>query len=87
MIRELKLFFFILAISFFVIFTARYYFSDTNKKNMHISTYEIDNKIEVYSENLVLLKNDTNKIIKYIENENEKKQKKYFFWKLLKNND
>jgi len=87
MIKELKLVFFILVVTFFLIFTARYYFSDENKKNMFRSANDIDSKIETFTENLVVLKNDTNKIIKKVENENNKVQKKYFFWNLLKNND
>ena len=87
MIKELKLVFFILVITFFLIFTARYYFSDENKKNMFRTANDIDGKIESFTENLVVLKNDTNKIIKKVENSNNNDQKKYFFWDLLKNND
>ena len=87
MFKELKLFFFILVISFFLIFTARYYFSDENKKNMFRFSNDIDSKIESFTENLAVLKNDTDEIIKYVENENNKEEKKYFFWKLLNNND
>ena len=67
MIKELKLVFFILVITFFLIFTARYYFSDENKKNMFRSANDIDGKIESFTENLVVLKNNTDEIIKYVE--------------------
>tara|TARA_B100000131_G_scaffold303141_1_gene326915 strand:+ start:616 stop:879 length:264 start_codon:yes stop_codon:yes gene_type:complete len=87
MIKELKFVFFILTISFFLIFTARYYFSDENKKNMFRFSNNIDNKIESISENLLVLENDTDEIIKYVENENINDEKKFFFWKLLNNND
>ena len=87
MIKELKFVFFILTISFFLIFTARYYFSDENKKNMFRFSNNIDNKIESISENLLVLENDTDEIIKYVENENINNEKKFFFWKLLNNND
>jgi len=87
MIKELKFVFFILTISFFLIFTTRYYFSDENKKNMFRFSNNIDNKIESISENLLVLENDTDEIIKYVENENINDEKKFFFWKLLNNND
>ncbi len=87
MIKELKFVFFILTISFFLIFTARYYFSDENKKNMFRFSNNIDNKIESISENLLVLENNTDEIIKYVENENINNEKKFFFWKLLNNND
>ena len=87
MIKELKLVFFILVITFFLIFTARYYFSDENKKNMFRTSNDLDSKIESFTENLVVLKNNTDEIIKYVENEDNKENKKYFFWELLDKND
>ena len=69
MIKELKLVFFILVITFFLIFTARYYFSDENKKNMFRTSNDLDSKIESFTENLVVLKNNTDEIIKYVEND------------------
>ena len=87
MIKELKLVFFILVITFFLIFTARYYFSDENKKNMFRTSNDLDSKIESFTENLVVLKSNTDEIIKYVENEDNKENKKYFFWKLLDKND
>ena len=87
MIKELKIVFFIIVIFFFLVFTSRYYFSDENKKNMYRSSIDIDNKIENFSQTLDVLKNNTNDIIKYTDNVNNKDQKKYFFWKLLNTND
>ena len=87
MIKELKIVFFIIVIFFFLGFTSRYYFSDENKKNMYRSSIDIDNKIENFSQTLDVLKNNTNDIIKYTDNVNNKDQKKYFFWKLLNTND
>ena len=87
MIKELKLVFFILVITFFLIFTARYYFSDENKKNMFRTSNDLNSKIESFTENLVVLKNNTDEIIKYVENEDNKENKKYFFWELLDKND
>ena len=42
-----------------------------------------DNSLNPYE---ITLKNDTNDIISYVENDSNKK-KKYFFWDFLKNND
>jgi hypothetical protein len=86
MIKELKYFFFIIIIFLFFFFTIKYYFSDFNKKNSYRSLKEIDNKIISYSENLILLNNDTNNIVQYVT-QNIKKKKIYNFWKLKRNND
>ena len=87
MIKELKIVFFILIIISFLIFTGGFYFSDENKKNTFRSINNINNKINAYSKNLIVLKNDTNDIIEHVENEKNNDKKKYYFWELLRNND
>ena len=87
MIKELKFFFYIFTIFFFLFFTGRYYFSDTNKKISYRSLNEISNKIDNSSANLLTLQNDTENIIEYVENNKNKKKKKYYFWELFTNND
>ena len=87
MIKELKFFFYIFTIFFFLFFSGRYYFSDANKKTTYRSLNEISNKINNISTNLQTLKNDTENIIEYVENNNNKNKKKYHFWKLLVSND
>ena len=87
MIKELKIVFFILVIFFFLIFTGIFYFSDKNKKNTFRSINNINSKINTFSKNLIVLKNDTNDIIEYIENEKNNDEKNYYFWELLRNND
>jgi len=87
MIKELKIVFFILVIFFFLIFTGIFYFSDKNKKNTFRSINNINSKINTFSKNLIVLKNDTNDIIEYIENEKNNDEKKYYFLELLRNND
>ena len=87
MIKELKIVFFILLIFFFLIFTGRFYFSDKNKKNTFRSINNINSKINTFSKNLIVLKNDTNDIIEYIENEKNNDEKNYYFLELLRNND
>ena len=87
MIKELKIVFFILLIFFFLIFTGIFYFSDKNKKNTFRSINNINSKINTFSKNLIVLKNDTNDIIEYIENEKNNDEKNYYFLELLRNND
>ena len=87
MLKELKYFFSILIIFIFIFFIGRYYFSDQNKKNIYRSISKMDQNIEKLSENLHILKSDTDNIIEYIENDKTKEKKKYYFWELLLNND
>ena len=87
MLKELKYFSYIFIIFFFLFFTGRHYFSDTNKKISYRSKNEILKKIDNISENLQTLKNDTENIVVYVENNENKKKKKYYFWELLTKND
>ena len=85
MLKELKYFFSILIIFIFIFFIGRYYFSDQNKKNIYRSIIKMDKNIEKLSKNLHILKSDTKNIIEYVENDKNKKKKKYYFWELLNN--
>ena len=85
MLKELKYFFSILIIFIFIFFIGRYYFSDQNKKNIYRSINKMDKNIEKLSENLHILKSDTKNIIEYVENDKNKKKKKYYFLELLNN--
>ena len=87
MFKEIKYLVFLLIISIFTFFSIKYYFSDANKKNSFRSLNNIDKKIETYSEKLPVLENDTKNIIEYVEQTNNKKKKKFNFWKLLENNE
>ena len=87
MLKEIKYLIFILIISLFLFFTGKYYFSDTNKKKSFRSLNTIDEKINIYAERLPVLKDDTNNIIEYVEETNNKKKKKFNFWKLLDSNE
>ena len=83
MLKEIKYFIFLLFISFFLFFTGKYYFSDDNQKNSFRSLSNIGKKIDIYSEKLPVLKDDTKNIIQYVEKSNNNKKKKFNFWKLL----
>ena len=87
MIKELKYFLFILFIFFLLFFTSKYYFSEENKKNSYRALKNIDGMITEYSQNLILLKNDTNNVIEYVEKNIDKNKKNYNFWKLIINDD
>jgi len=85
MIKELKYLFFLLVIFFFISFTLRFYFSDKNLKHSYRSITFLDEKIKKLENDLVLLENNTENIIEKVEYNNDKKIKKYSFWKLLFN--
>ena len=87
MFKEIKYLIFIFVISFFIFFTVKYYFSDTNKKKSYRSFNSIDEKLKIYSEKLPILEDDTKNIIEYVEQTNNKRRKKFNFWKLLEFNE
>ena len=85
MLKEIKYLIFIIIIGLFLFFTGKYYFSDENIKKSYRSYKNIDEKIKVYSKDLLILENDTQDIIEYVKQTNKKKKKKFNFWKLLEN--
>ena len=87
MIREVKYLIFVIIIILFIFFVSKYYFSDSHKKKSYRSLSNIDKKIKLYSKNLPVLTSDTKNIIEYVEQTNNKKKKKFNFWKLLENNE
>ncbi len=86
MLKEIKYLIFIIIICFFLFFTGKYYFSDSNKKKSYRSLNNIDKKINIYAEKLPILEDDTKNIIEYVEKSNNKK-KLFNFWKLLNSNE
>ena len=87
MFKEIKNLLFIFIICLFLFLTGKYYFSDSNKKKSYRSLNSIDEKIIIYSEKLPILEDDTKNIIEYAEQSNNKKKKKFNFWKLLEFNE
>ena len=85
MLKEIKYLIFIVIIILFIFFTGKYYFSDENIKKSYRSYKNINEKIKIYSKELPILENDTKNIIEYVKQTNEKKKKKFNFWKLLEN--
>jgi hypothetical protein len=87
MLKELKYLLFLLAISLFFFLSLKYYFSDDNKKNSYRSLKQVNKKILRYSQGIILLKNDTNNIVEYVEKTIDKNKKNYNFWKLINDNE
>jgi len=88
MLKELKSFFYFIFILIFLFLSIKYYFSDDHKKKSYRNFSNIDENLISYSNKLKILDNDTNNIIQYVDdNDNKKKKKIYHFWNLLKNND
>ncbi len=87
MFKEIKYLSFILVIFLFFFIIGKYYFSDKNKKKSYRSFNNIDEKIKIYAEKLPILEDDTKNIIEYVEQSNNKKKKKFNFWKLLESNE
>ena len=87
MIKELKYFLFLFVIFLFFFLLLKKYFSDDNKKNSYRSFKQLDEKITMYSQNIILLKSDTIDIVEYVEKTIDKNKKNYNFWKLINNNE
>jgi len=87
MFKEIKYLIFISIICLFIFLIFKYYFSDTNKKNSYRSLNNINEKINIYVKKLPILEDDTKNIIEYVEQSNNKKKKKFNFWKLLNTNE
>ena len=87
MIKEIKNLIFLLVIFLFIFFSVKHYFSDTNKKKSYRSLTNLNNKINLYSQKLPILDDNTSSIIVYVKSTQTKKKKKYKFWELLNKND
>ena len=86
MSRKIKNIFYLGSFFIFIILTIIFYFSDQNiretNKSRSFYSVELDNN----TQNLPLLKNDTNNIIKYLNDVEvyRKKKKKFSFFDLIK---
>ena len=85
MLKKIKNIFYLSSFFIFIILTTRFYFSDQNirETNKSRSLYAVT--LNNNTQNLPLLKNDTNNIIEYINDVEiyKKKKKKYTFWDLI----
>ena len=85
MLKKIQNIFYLILFFVFIIFTISFYFSDQNIKETNKSRSIYAVKLNYYTQNLPLLKNDTNNIIEY-KNDVEvykKKKKKYTFFDLI----
>ena len=87
MLKELKYLFYLFTIFLFFFISLKYYFSDNNKKKSYRSVQEINEMIISYSEKLILLNNDTDNVVKYVEKNLDNKKKNHSFWKLINSDD
>ena len=85
MFKEIKYFIFFSIIVIFIFFSIKYYISDENKKKTFRNLNLIDKNISAQETKLPIISSDTEDIVKYLSNEENKNKKKYSFWNLLKN--
>ena len=87
MFKEIKYLFYMFVIFIFLFLVIKFYLSETNIKNSYRSLNNIDEKINIFSEKLPILEDDTKNIIEYVEQSNVNKKKNFNFWKLLESNE
>tara|TARA_Y100000590_G_scaffold225741_1_gene255147 strand:+ start:2858 stop:3121 length:264 start_codon:yes stop_codon:yes gene_type:complete len=85
MLKEIKYFTFFLVIILFIFFSFKYYISNDNIKKTFRNLSLIDKSISIYKSELPIISNDTDNVVKYLNNDESSSKKKYSFWDLLKN--
>ena len=85
MLKKLKNIFYLGSFFIFIVLITRFYFSDQNIRETNKSRSFYSVELNSNTQNLPLLKNDTNNIIEYIDyiEVYKKKKKKYTFWDLI----
>ena len=85
MLKKIKNIFYLASFFIFIILTTKFYFSDKNIKETNKSRSLYSAKLNNNTQNLPLLKNDTNNIIEYINDIEiyKKNKKKFTFWDLI----
>ena len=86
MSRKIKNIFYLGSFFIFIILTTIFYFSDQNIRETNKSRSFYSVELNNNTQNLPLLKNDTNNIIKYLNDVEvyKKKKKKFSFFDLIK---
>ena len=86
MIKKIKNIFYIASFFIFIILTTSFYFSEQNVKSTNKSRSIYVTTQKNITQNLPLLKNDTNDIIEYRNDIDvyKKKRKNYKFWDLIR---
>ena len=85
MLKKIINIFYLTLFLIFIILTISFYFSDQNIRETNKSRSLYSVKINNKTQNLPLLKNDTNNIIEYINDVEvyKKNKKKFTFWDLI----
>ena len=86
MLKKIKKILYLISFPIFIILITKFYFSDKNIKQINKSRSAYSVKVNNdNTQNLPLLKNDTNNIIEFIDDIDvyKKKKKKYTFWDLI----
>ena len=85
MLKKIINIFYLTSFLIFIILTVRFYFSEQNIRETNKSRSFYSVKINNKTQNLPLLKNDTNNIIEYINDVEvyKKNKKKFTFWDLI----
>ena len=84
MFKEIKYFIFFLVITLFIFFSINFYISDENKKKTFRNLSSLYKNINMYETKLPIILNDTDNVVKYLNNDDNSNKKKYSFWDLLK---
>ena len=84
MFKEIKYFIFFLVITLFIFFSINFYVSDENKKKTFRNLSSLDKNMKMYETKLPIILNDTDNVVKYLNNDDNSNKKKYSFWDLLK---
>ena len=86
MLKKIKNILYLGSFFIFIILTAKFYFSDKNIRETNKSRSFYSLELNSNKQNLPLLKNDTNNIIKYLNDveDYKKKKKKFSFFDLIK---
>ena len=85
MLKKIKYIFYLISSFVFIISITSFYFSDQNIRETNKSRSFYSVKLNDNTQNLPLLKNDTNNIIEYINDIEiyKKNKKKFTFWNLI----
>ena len=86
MLKKIKSIFYLASFLILIILITRFYFSDQNIRETNKSRSFYSVELNSNKQNLPLLKNDTNNIIKYLNDVEvyKKKKKKFSFFDLIK---
>ena len=85
MLKKLKNIFYLGSFFIFIVLITKFYFSEQNIRETNKSRSFYSVELNSNTQNLPLLKNDTNNIIEYIDHIEvyKNKKKKYTFWDLI----